>query len=72
MSGAIVAAIGSISKTGPLSEKNIIIVSFNIPLASIASIIFPISLSKVIIFAAYTRSFLSFMSDRLLIIFSSA
>ena len=72
MTGAIVAAIGSISKTGPLSEKNIIIVSFNIPLDSTASIIFPISLSKVIIFAAYTRSFLSLMSDRLLIIFSSA
>ena len=59
ISGAIVAAIGSTSNTGPLSEKNIIIVFSNISLDSIALIIFPISRSNVIILAAYFLSFSS-------------
>ena len=52
-SGAITLAIGSTSKTGPLSLKNKIIVSSAIPLSSMLFIIFPISLSSAYIFAAY-------------------
>ena len=72
ISGAIVAAIGSISKTGPLSEKNIIIVSSKIPSDSIIFIIFPISRSNEMIFAAYFLSFSSFILKSSFIILSSA
>ena len=72
ISGAIVAAIGSTSKTGPLSEKNIIIVLSNIPLESTALIIFPISRSNAIIFAAYFLSFSSLILNNWFMISSSA
>ena len=52
----MVAAIGSTSKTGPLSEKNKISVFFRSRLDSIDFIIFPISLSNAMIFAAYFLS----------------
>ena len=55
-SGAITFAIGSTSKTGPLSLKNIIIVSSRRPESSMALIIFPISLSNEKILAAYFLS----------------
>ena len=55
-SGAITFAIGSTSKTGPLSLKNTMIVSSRSPEFSIALIIFPISLSKEKILAAYFLS----------------
>ena len=57
--GPITFTIGSISKTGPLSLKKRIMVSSNKPSASIALMILPISLSKALTLAAYTRSLLS-------------
>ena len=56
-SDAIVAAIGSTSKTGPLSEKNMMMVSSKIPFDSIALNMLPISMSKIVIFAAFILSF---------------